>query len=276
MKWHIAIGTISLVVLVGLLVIVAVGEQERMQSFTVAYESRQIEAGAAVFENNCRSCHGPQGGGIEGVAPALNDLALFDGTRMENIGFTGTVEDYIGSVIAAGRPIPSEGTNYPQRMPTWSQEFGGPLADHQIEALVTFIMNWEDRAMAGGEEPAVTGETAGVDITVNLPDGDAASGEDLANGALGCAGCHLLSATGPAWLPDGDQPGIGQRAASRIEEGGYNGTASTAGEYLFESTVLPNAYIVDGYQSNIMPDNYGDRLSPQDMADLIAYMISLQ
>jgi cytochrome c2 len=194
---------------------------------------------------------------------------------MENIGFTGTVEDYIGSVIAAGRPIPSEGTNYPQRMPTWSREFGGPLADHQIDALVIFIMNWEDRAVAGEEGTVLTGETVGTDITANLPDGDVDRGEDLAN-TLGCAGCHILSATGPAWMPDGGQLGIGQRASTRFEEEGYSGTATTAAQYLFESVVLPNAYIEDGYDSGIMPDNFGDRLSPQDMADLIAYMLSLQ
>ena len=238
--------------------------------------ARRIEAGAALYENNCRSCHGPQGGGIEGVAPAVNALELFDGTRLTNIGFTGTVEDYIGGVIAAGRPVPSEGTNYPQRMPTWSQEYGGPLVDHQIEALVTFIMNWEDRALAGDEEPVLTGDRVGTDITVNLPEGDPENGEALANGSLGCAGCHILSATGPAWLPDGDQPGIGERAASRFTESGYNGTATSAEEYLFESTVLTNIFIVEGYEPNIMPGNYGDRLTPQDMADLIAYMISLQ
>jgi mono/diheme cytochrome c family protein len=276
MKWHIAIGTISLVVIVGLLAIVAVGEQERMQTFTIGFESRQIEAGAALFESNCRTCHGPLGGGIEGVAPVINALELFDGTRLTNIGFTGTVEDYLGGVLAAGRPVPSEGTNYPQRMPGWSQEYGGPLADHQIAALVAFIMNWEDRALAGDEEPVVTGESVGTDFTVNLPEGDPENGEALANGSSGCAGCHILSATGPAWLPDGDQAGIGQRAANRIEEAGYTGTAATAEEYLFESTVLTNVHIVEGYQPNIMPGNYGDRLSPQDMADLLAFMLSLQ
>jgi hypothetical protein len=40
--------------------------------------------------------------------------------------------------------------------------------------------------------------------------------------------------------------------------------------------VLPNVHLEQGYDANIMPDNFGDRLSPQDMADLIAYMLSLQ
>jgi hypothetical protein len=40
--------------------------------------------------------------------------------------------------------------------------------------------------------------------------------------------------------------------------------------------VLPDVYVEEGYQPNIMPKNFGDRLSPQDMADLIAYMLSLR
>ncbi len=137
-------------------------------------------------------------------------------------------------------------------------------------------MNWEDRALAGDEGPVVAGDSVGTDITVNLPEGDPANGEALANGTLGCAGCHILSATGPAWMPDGSQAGIGLRAASRLEESDYSGTAATAEEYLFESTVLTNIFVVEGYEPNLMPNNYGDRLSPQDMADLIAYMLSLQ
>ncbi len=40
--------------------------------------------------------------------------------------------------------------------------------------------------------------------------------------------------------------------------------------------MAPNAYIEEGFQPNIMPLNFADRLSSQDMADLIAYMLSLK
>jgi cytochrome c1 len=33
---------------------------------------------------------------------------------------------------------------------------------------------------------------------------------------------------------------------------------------------------MDGFESNLMPQNYGDRLTAQDLADLIAYMDSLR
>lgn len=276
MKWHIALGSVFIVIAIGLLGYVALGEQERMETFTRSYHSRQIEKGASLFENNCRSCHGPQGGGIPGVAPALNTAEIFSGARLEAVGFSGTVEDYLSGVIAAGRPVPSEGTNYPQRMPTWSQEFGGPLREDQIEALVAFIMNWEDRALAGGEAPpAPASGFVGEDITVELPAGDPEAGRQLSSGALGCAGCHELSNVGPPWAGDGG-PGVGARAETRIEQGDYTGQASTAEEYLIESVVLPEAYIVEGYESGIMPPGYGGRITAQELADLVAYMLSLR
>ncbi len=53
-------------------------------------------------------------------------------------------------------------------------------------------------------------------------------------------------------------------------------SATSAEQYLFESVVMPNASVVEGFQPNLMPQNYADRLSAQDAADLLAYMLSLR
>jgi hypothetical protein len=74
----------------------------------------------------------------------------------------------------------------------------------------------------------------------------------------------------------GGEPGIGERAESRFQASGYAGTATSAEQYLFESIVLPNAHLIEGFQANLMPQNYADRLSAQDASDLIAYMLSLR
>jgi mono/diheme cytochrome c family protein len=277
MKGNIVLGTVATLGLVGGLLFVAVTELERMQTASVAYSSRAIETGAIEFENRCRSCHGPQGQGTP-LAPALNSADLFSGQRLTAAGFSGTVEDYVRGTIAAGRPVPSAGTNYPQRMPTWGQRFGGPLRDDQVDSLVAFIMNWEDRALAAATAaPALPPGTAvGTDLTQALPDGDAANGKVLAEGTLGCAACHTLSTVGPAWAGDGTTPGIGTRAAARLDEPGYNGQATTADQYLLESIVDPNAYLVADYAANLMPGDFGGRLTPQDAADLIAYMLTFE
>ncbi|MEW6568666.1 MAG: c-type cytochrome [Chloroflexota bacterium] len=277
MKTHIMLGTLALGATLATLAFVAVGEQQRMARFTESYHARQIEAGAALFENLCRSCHGPQGRGLPGVAPAINAPDLFNGQRLQALGYAGTVEDFVRGVISAGRPVPSAGASYPARMPTWSQRFGGPLRDDQVEALVAFIMNWKDQVLAGEAATlaAPAGQTVGTDIEVALPAGRADAGAALAE-SLGCTGCHVLSTVGPAWNPSSTEPGIGERAAARIGQADYAGHATTAQQYLVESTLLPDAYVVPGHAAGVMPPSYGQRLTAQDLADLVAYLLTLR
>src|SRR5581483_8382603 len=72
------------------------------------------------------SCHGASGQGID--APALNSRQ-----------FLGSVEDeQMHGIIAGGIP----GTE----MPAWWNEYGGPLTDQQIQAIVAYIRSWQKTA----------------------------------------------------------------------------------------------------------------------------------
>lgn len=276
MKWHILVGFLAAGAAVLLLGVIALNEPVRMDSFSRSYHSRRIEEGAAIFENSCRPCHGPQGEGSP-LAPALNTPSLFNGERLAAVSFAGTIEDYVKGVVASGRPVPSQGADYPERMPTWSQEFGGPLRPDQIEAVVAFILNWGERALAGAEPTPVSGEPMmGTDIQVELPPGDAERGRALADGALGCTVCHALTPVGPAWAAAGGQPGLAERAAQHIAAPDYAGAATTPEQYLVESVMQPNAYLVEGFDQGVMPADFGDKVTLQQMADLLAYMLSFR
>jgi hypothetical protein len=48
----------------------------------------------------------------------------------------------------------------------------------------------------------------------------------------------------------------------------------TAEDYTFYSILRPSEHIVQGY-SNVMPSDYAQKLSRQEIADLIAYLLSL-
>jgi len=101
----------------------------------------------------------------------------------------------------------------------------------------------------------------------DLPaEGDAAHGEVLFNTAIKsappCSSCHVPNS--PA---SPDLAGLSERAGSRVE-------GMDAREYLFYSIVEPGRYIVDGY-GNVMWNKYDESLSPQDIADLIAYLQTL-
>ncbi|MEJ2706596.1 MAG: cytochrome c [Anaerolineales bacterium] len=274
---EITLGIIFVLVTSTIVIFYGLNEENRMAEFEDGQRARAIEAGAGLFENQCSRCHGTQGLGIPGLCPPLNDRYFFD-QRLDEVGWSGTLEDYIvatasGGRLASTRPNQYAGAGVPA-MPAFSERFGGPLRDDQIRNIAAYIANWEPTAGEVQAAAPPSGPTVGSDITQELPDGSAADGETLAS-TQGCVACHVSSDTGPAWMPSADMPGIGERAAARIEQADYTGSATTPEQYLLESIVQPGTFVVEGYQ-NIMPGNYGTSLTSQDAADLIAYLQTLK
>lgn len=113
---------------------------------------------------------------------------------------------------------------------------------------------------------------ADVDRILTLLDevsGDPLNGQLLYNSeALGCYSCHVTEAGSTAPALDGTY--------TRVEETRLADPAladSTPLHYLVESIVHPAEYIAPGY-SSIMSSNYGERLSLQELADLLTYLES--
>ena len=98
---------------------------------------------------------------------------------------------------------------------------------------------------------------------------DAGSGEKLFNQsnneAPACSTCHSVT---------GEQSSIGISLAGLAEAAGNRVRGQSAREYLYWSILRPGRYLVTGY-SNIMFSNYEERLEAPDMADLIAYLLTL-
>jgi mono/diheme cytochrome c family protein len=288
MSWRVIVGSVSLVITMILLGYVAVTEQDRMASFTTSYQARQIEEGGTLFENNCATCHGLDGKGT-GRAPALNtpDL-LTNGKRLTEIQWAGSVHDYILATVSGGRPRASAAfSQYPQRMPTWSQDYGGPLRDDQILNIVAYVMNWAPALANATPEPTQAIVAVGTDITQKLPAGTATAGQQVVQTA-GCTACHISQGgavtVGPNWQPaaDNNSQGIGTRAALRIKAADYKGKATSGDQYIFESIVAPDAYLVPGLPSyvangaSVMPHTFATTLSAQNVADVIAYLDTIK
>lgn len=83
----------------------------------------------------------------------------------------------------------------------------------------------------------------------------------------GCRICHSLTKDeriiGPSFY------GIADRAADRVP-------GMTAEEYLYQSIVDPNAYVVSGYPEGQMIQNFGDILTEEQIQDLIAFLMTLE
>lgn len=99
-----------------------------------------------------------------------------------------------------------------------------------------------------------------------LPQGDAAAGQAIFTSA-GCAACHSLDPEVKIVGPS--QAGAATRAATR--KPGY-----PAELYLYESVTQPGAYLVEGFADGVMPPDFKTKLTPQELADVIAFLLTLQ
>jgi sulfur-oxidizing protein SoxX len=122
-------------------------------------------------------------------------------------------------------------------------------------------------ACGGGGEEKKAEPTAPSGVT-----GDAVKGEELFKQTTigsqpGCITCHSLEPdkviVGPSMA------GVADRAGSRV-------AGESAAEYLRQSILNPDAYTVDGFAAGVMPAGFAGALSDQQVADLVAYLLTLK
>lgn len=282
MQVKIIIGTVAFMLAMMVFGYSALREPARLDRFTDARQGRQIEAGAHLYFNNCANCHGVNGRAEECYDAAtgepigclglpLNYAPLLCGApslRMEALNWLGSKDALVRATISSGR--------YGTQMPTWSQQFGGPFREDQVEDVTQFVLNWETEELCSA--PVITFDWP-EDVETYLadfPDGDPAVGEQLFQVGYGCSACHgdpngdpSSAAVGP-WLGNIEEVG-----ATRIE-------GLTAQEYVYQSILHPSDYIAPECPTgpcagppSAMPDNFPLRMgeSPIDMAHILAYLL---
>ena len=101
---------------------------------------------------------------------------------------------------------------------------------------------------------------------ITQPAGDPAAGEQVFATAspLTCSTCHSIDGTtglGPSLQ------GIATTAETRMP-------GLSAGEYITQSIMDPNAFVVDGFPSGLMPQNFAETLTTQDIANVVVFLLS--
>jgi len=198
-------------------------------------------------------------------------------TRLTEVAWAGSLKDYIVSTVTSGRPVSA--AYWPRPMPAWGQIVGGPLRPDEVQDVAAYILNFQDGAVklspndvnqqfilpsASGGGP-VEGNLSGKDpLTLDVTGGDAKAGEALYN-SLPCAGCHLQGTVGP----------ITKGTFTRVQNDRLKDPANakkTPEQYLAESILNPNAYVVPNYSAGVMPPTFATQLTLQNLKDLVAFL----
>ena len=85
--------------------------------------------------------------------------------------------------------------------------------------------------------------------------------------APGCITCHSLDES--VTLVGPSHAGIGAAAASRV-------AGMSAEDFLEQSITEPDAEVTENFSPGVMYPNYGRELSDQEIADLVAFLVSLK
>jgi len=192
--------------------------------------SGQLQEGAELYLANCQVCHGEKGQGRVGATLAQNWPSIRPDLTIRN-------------VITVGVPG--------SPMPAWSQAYGGPLSETQIESLVAYILSWET-GQPFVYEPAWTPTPHPPITPVADIEGDPNVGVLLFD--ENCTVCHGLTG-----------------------EGRIGATLAKDWPSIRPDLTVRNV-ISNGVSGSVMPawsQANGGPLTDQEIADITAYILTL-
>ncbi|MEW5986399.1 MAG: cytochrome c oxidase subunit II [Chloroflexota bacterium] len=82
----------------------------------------------------------------------------------------------------------------------------------------------------------------------------------------GCPACHTLTAVGAAGLVGPNLDGLGARAGEAVE-------GLSAEDYIRQSITDPNAHVAEGFQPGVMPQDFGTRMTPEELTTLVNFLL---
>jgi len=137
-----------------------------------------------------------------------------------------------------------------------------PSYDEIIKSYEKFVPEAE-RPKLEEDKPAGAGGSLLVDGTEPI---------DVIFSKATCAMCHTIPGIPGAVGKQGPLLEEGTNAPNRIKDPAYKGTAHNTQEYIMESIVSPSAYVVKGFPDNLMPKEFGVKLSAGALKKIVDYL----
>ena len=87
-----------------------------------------------------------------------------------------------------------------------------------------------------------------------------------------CFNCHKIPGIKLGRRTVGPTLTMRANAPKRLNDPNYSGTATTVKEYIRESILTPKVYVVSGFQDDVMPHDYGTKMSASALNRMVNYL----
>ena len=172
-----------------------------------------------------------------------------------------------------GRPT-SDSTESPDRTSDVASRRAERVGVLFIIGLVLAYAIWTLRATDSQRTPLMTADPA--PMTDLLPEMiPLTTGEEPITDIFiraGCPVCHTIPGIPGAHGRVGPALNLGTTGAQRLSDPAYDGNATTVHDYIVESVLEPERFVVSGYPGRTMPSWYGTKLSALALEKIAAYL----
>jgi cytochrome c2 len=226
-----------------------------------------IALGSTIFhgKGTCTLCHSPVGG----RAPVLDGVGARAANRIKDARYKGKATnggEYIHESMVEPSAFVVEGFGKPgtndtvSPMPQINKGSIG-LNEGEINAVISYLQS-----------------SSGVEVTVSIPKGGEAvapkggeappapSSAVTAEEAIkkhGCGMCHKVldeeGEMGPSLLD------VGKVANARIK-------GLTSAEYIRNSILHPNDFVVQGFDPDMMPGDFGEKMTAKELEMIVSFL----
>jgi len=184
----------------------------------------------------------------------------------QKAGIAGMGAAFIVFALVSSFVIPRRMPNFPGGRGVWP--YVGVVAVFFLAMMSVVVFVGREKSEAKAEvtpPPATTPSGKPPPAPPPGPKGNPTAGKTVF-AANGCASCHTFK---PAGASGKVGPDLGKLAADA-----QKANRGSLAQYTTESIVDPNAYVVPGFPANTMPGTFGQSLSKQQLADLVAFLTS--
>jgi cytochrome c551/c552 len=134
-----------------------------------------------------------------------------------------------------------------------------------ISVLAALLVGCSSTVPGGKKVTTPTPDTVVGPLPTLGPQGNAARGKPIFVSS-GCGACHTFT---PAGTTGKVGPNLNHLAASA-----QKANQGTLAQFTRASIVDPGAYVAPGFPAGVMPSTYGQQLKPQELADLVAFLVA--